>query len=398
MTGDSAHQPLARLWTANYTKAWVANFLVFFACMVMQPLFPVYLSTEFGADKDTIGMVLAGYSVLAVLARPVSGYLVDSFPRVTVLHISFVLFFIGMGGYLLAGSLLLFALVRTLHGIPFGACTVVTNTVAVDSLPYSRRAEGIGYYGLSNNLAMAIAPSVGVAIYGWWADFEWLLWLGFAVAFAAVVLTSTVRLPRRKRPLERKRLTLNGFFYLRGWSPAIAVACSAFAYGVMSTFVAIYGLEKLGITQGVGLFFLLFAVGLISSRIVGGRSLRQGRIIRNGIVGMGFCSAGYIVFAAVPHELGFYGSALLCGMGNGHMFPAVQNMFMGMCSRDERGVASSTTLVAWDIGLSIGTLMGGIVVVGAGYTAAFGMGALVNFLGALFFVFHSCPDYLRKRL
>lgn len=390
-------QPLAKLWTTNYTKAWVANFLIFFSCMVMQPLFPVYLSTEFGADKDTIGLVLAGYSVLAVFARPVSGYLTDSYPRLTVMLVSVVLFFVLMGSYLLAGTLVLFAIVRTLHGIPFGAATVVTNTVAVDSLVYSRRAEGIGYYGLSNNLAMALAPSVGVAIYGYWANFDLLLWLGFIVAGAAVVLTAGMRLPRRKRPLPRKPLRLSGLFYTRGWSPAVAVACSAFAYGVMSTFVAIYGLEVLGITQGVGTFFLLFAVGLISSRIVGGRTLRQGKIIRNGIVGMSFCVAGYTAFALLGNEVGFYGSALLCGMGNGHMFPAVQNMFMGMCTRDERGVAGSTTLVAWDVGLSIGTMMGGVVVAAAGYFAAFGMGAVVNLLGALLFVVHSCPDYLRKK-
>lgn len=186
----------------------------------MQPLFPVYLSTEFGADKDTIGLVLAGYSVMAVMARPISGYLTDSYPRLTVLLISFAVFFVLMGGYLLAGSLMLFAIVRTLHGIPFGAATVVTNTVAVDSLPYSRRAEGIGYYGLSNNLAMALAPSVGVAIYGYWADFDLLLWLGFIVAGIALGLTLTVRLPRRKRPLQRKPFRLSGLFYTRGRSPA----------------------------------------------------------------------------------------------------------------------------------------------------------------------------------
>ena len=60
--------------------------------MVMTPLFPVYLSSEFGADKDTIGWVLAGYSITAVLARFVSGWLVDSFPRMVVLVVSYLLF------------------------------------------------------------------------------------------------------------------------------------------------------------------------------------------------------------------------------------------------------------------------------------------------------------------
>ena len=165
MDTPGAELPKSRLWTANYTRAWVANFLLFFSFMVMTPLFPVYLSAEFGADKDTIGWVLAGYSITAVLARFVSGWLVDSFPRMVVLVSSFVLFALCTGAYLLAGSLLAFAVVRTLHGIPFGAATVANSTVAVDSLPFSRRAEGIGYYGLSNNVATALSPMLALALY-----------------------------------------------------------------------------------------------------------------------------------------------------------------------------------------------------------------------------------------
>jgi hypothetical protein len=42
---------------------------------------------------------------------------------------------------------------------------VANSTSAIDVLPSSRRAEGIGYYGLSNNLATSIAPTVGLLIY-----------------------------------------------------------------------------------------------------------------------------------------------------------------------------------------------------------------------------------------
>ena len=59
----------------------------------------------------------------------------------------------------------MFTVVRTLHGAPFGALTVANSTVAIDVLPSSRRTEGIGYYGLSNNLAMALAPTIGIWLY-----------------------------------------------------------------------------------------------------------------------------------------------------------------------------------------------------------------------------------------
>lgn len=398
MSDSPSEQLQSRLWNVNYTKAWVTNFLLFFSFMVMTPLFPVYLSREFGADKDTIGLVLAGYSVTAIFARLFSGYLVDSFSRRTVLVVSYALFFVLMGAYMLAGSLLLFAVVRTLHGAPFGATTVANSTVAVDALPFSRRAEGIGYYGLSNNVATAIAPSIGLFIYGLWADFDLLLWLGVGLAAAGALVSWTMRLPRRPRPLKRKPFTLKGLIFWRGWSPGMAVVCFAFAYGTVSTYIALYGVEMLGISQGIGFYFLLFSAGLILSRLVGTRTLRQGKIVQNGVVGtlLGVC--GYLVFALLHNEWGFYGSAFICGLGNGHMFPAVQNMFMGMCTKEQRGTANSTLLVAWDVGAGIGTLVGGIVADSLGYYAAFHLAAAVNICGALLFMLHSCRDFLRHRI
>ena len=76
----------------------------------------------------------------------------------------------------------MFAIVRTLHGIPFGATTVVNSTAAIDVLPSERRNEGIGYYGLSNNLAMAIAPSIGIYIYHATGNFMILFWLSLVLA------------------------------------------------------------------------------------------------------------------------------------------------------------------------------------------------------------------------
>ena len=118
--------------------------MLYFSFMVLTPLLPLYLSEAFGADKDTIGLVLSGYAVTALLIRPFSGYFVDSFPRKTVLLLFYGLFALLFGGYLIAGSLLLFGVVRTLHGAPMGAATVANSTVAIDVLPSSRRAEGIG--------------------------------------------------------------------------------------------------------------------------------------------------------------------------------------------------------------------------------------------------------------
>ena len=154
-------------------------------------------------------------------------------------------------------------------------------------------------------------------------------------------------------------------------------------------------MEELGAAHGTGLFFLLFSTGLILSRLVGGRTLRQGRIVQNAVVGVCFGMVGYSLFAGVHAEWAMYVSALICGLGNGHFFPAVQNMFINMCSKDERGTANSTLFVSWDIGAGIGTLLGGVLAENYGFGSAFWVAALVNLTGAVFFMFYACLAYRR---
>jgi MFS family permease len=180
-----------KLWNRNYCKVMAANFTLFFAFYVLTPLLPLYLSEHFGATKDVIGLVLSGYTITALLFRPFSGYVVDSFPRKTVLMVAFGGFAIFFAGYLAASTLLMFTIVRTMHGGPFGALTVANSTVAIDVLPSSRRTEGIGYYGLSNNLAMAIAPTIGIFIYQLTNSFEFLFWLALIVACLGWGIDST---------------------------------------------------------------------------------------------------------------------------------------------------------------------------------------------------------------
>lgn len=83
-----------KLWNRNYLRVWTANFLLYFSFMLLTPLFPLYLSETFDADKQMIGIVLSGYTLTALIIRPFSGYMVDSFPRKKVLLTSFFLFFI----------------------------------------------------------------------------------------------------------------------------------------------------------------------------------------------------------------------------------------------------------------------------------------------------------------
>ncbi len=400
-----------RLWNRNYCKVMVANFSLFFAFYVLTPLLPLYLSEHFGATKDVIGLVLSGYTITALLFRPFSGYFVDSFPRKTVLMICFGAFSIFFAGYLAASSLLLFTIVRTLHGGPFGALTVANSTVAIDVLPSSRRTEGIGYYGLSNNLAMAIAPTIGIFIYKYTDSFELLFWLALVVACMGWIVDATVELPVKEIVKNKSKISLDRFFLVRGWLLGVNMVAFGFCFGVLSNYLAIYGKEVMGITGGTGTYFMLCSVGLILSRLQGGKALRNGRVTHNAGEGMLISLVGYTLFIAAPTVaslftindslftlFGYYGSALLIGLGNGHMWPAFQNMTINVAENNQRGTANSTILISWDIGMGLGILLGGIISEILSYSVAFWTVAVVNLAGVLLYFLATKAFFLERNL
>ena len=387
-----------KLWNSNYTKVWIANFMIFFSFMLLAPMLPLYMSDTFDANKDIIGIVLSGYTLTALLIRPFSGFLVDSFPRKKVLLICYFLFFIFFAGYLAAGTLLIFAIVRTLHGAPFGATTVSNSTVAIDVLHPSRRAEGIGYYGLSNNIASAIGPSVAIWIHEVTGSYDLIFLLSLLFAGIGFAINSTLKLKPRDIVQDKPKLSFDRFFLVKGWSEALAMVCYAFSYGVIATYIAIYSKEELGITGGSGVYFILLSAGLIMSRLIGNRTLREGKIVRNASLGICVSVVGYLVFAALHNPVGFYASALIIGLGNGHMWPAFQTMFINLAPHTQRGTANSSILISWDIGVGLGILVGGVFVEHFGYHSAFWAAWILNAVGVIFYFAYVRNNYLKNRL
>jgi predicted MFS family arabinose efflux permease len=184
-----------------------------------------------------------------------------------------------------------------------------------------------------------------------------------------------------------------------------------FSFGVLSNYLAIYGKQVLGITGGTGAWFMLCSVGLILSRLQGGKSLREGKLTQNAAEGMVISLVGYTLFILMPTlshifhltssiflHFGYYGSALLIGLGNGHLWPAFQNMMISVAHHNERGTANSTILVSWDFGMGLGILVGGIIAELLGYSTAFWTVALINLAGVTLYFVRTRQFFVARRL
>ena len=152
---------------------------------------------------------------------------------------------------------------------------------------------------------------------------------------------------------------------------------------------------------------MLCSVGLILSRLQGSKALRKGLVTHNAGMGILTSLVGYTLFITIPTLMptshtaimtGYYASALLIGLGNGHLWPAFQNMTINVADNSQRGTANSTILVSWDIGIGLGILAGGIVAEHLGYGAAFWTVAAVNVIGTLLYFLRTKHFFLQRNL
>ena len=228
-------------------------------------------------------------------------------------------------------------------------------------------------------------------------SYQVLFSLAILISGLAFYCNYTVKLTSRP-PAKRPPLSLDRFILLKAWRQGVCIGCFGFAYGIISTYIAIYGKEELNITGGTGLFFMLLSIGLILSRLLGGRTLRQGKITQNATVGVLISLIGYILFATLRNYWGYYGAAFIIGLGNGHLFPAFQTMFLNLATNDQRGTANSTLYVSWDSGAGLGVLLGGMVSEHWGYHAAFGLMCLANAFGVSFYLLRAKAYFLNHKL
>ncbi|HML63223.1 MAG TPA: MFS transporter [Dysgonomonas sp.] len=345
----------AKLWSLSYLNVCLANFLMACSFNLLMPSIPLYITEQMGVPQSQTGIVLASYAIALMFVRPFSGFIVDLYSRKKILLIAFSCYVLIFFGYFWATTVLLFIVVRFIHGITWGLSTVSSSTLAIDVVPSERRAEGIGYYGTFMNVAMAIGPFIAIHIYNH-SGFDVLLWCAIAMGALGIITVSLIKAPIKTK-VERQKISFDRFFLIKGWPIFLNQLLPCFAWGTIGPFVAQYG-KGIGIPNA-GIFFLFWAGGIIASRVFAGKLVDKGKIHEVNVSAMAIVAIAFLVFALVHNIYAFCISGLFIGVGFGMMFPALQTLYINLAENNQRGTANSTYLIGFDLGLALGMLVGG---------------------------------------
>ena len=394
-----------KLVTSSYCFILAANFLLYFGFWLLIPVLPFYLSEVFSAGNSTIGIILSCYTVAALCIRPFSGYFLDSFARKPLYLMAYFIFMTMFAGYIIAGSLTLFIMFRIIQGVSFGMVTVGGNTVVIDIMPSSRRGEGLGYYGLSNNIAMAVGPMSGLFLHDAGMSFTTIFCCSLGSCMAGFGCASLVKTPY-KPPVRREPISLDRFILLKGIPAGISLLLLSIPYGMTTNYVAMYA-KQIGINATTGFFFTFMAIGMSISRIFSGKIVDRGKITQVISAGLYLVVFSFFLLSACVYLISwnnmvctivFFSVALLLGVGFGIMFPAYNTLFVNLAPNSQRGTATSTYLTSWDVGIGIGMLTGGYIAEVSTFDKAYLFGACLTIVSMLYFNGKVAPNYHKNKL
>ena len=412
-TPTNSENAIPRLWTGSFIAACTGNFLLFFAFYLLLPILPLYLIEAFNTSRSMVGVILSCYTIAALVIRPFSGFILDRFRRKPIYLVAYITFILVFIGYAEATFIGLFIAMRILHGLTFGLVTTASNTIIVDIMPSERRGEGLGYFGVANNLAMATGPMISLFLIENYS-ITFIFYFAVCVGVVGFCFANMIRMPKKlQSPIIAEEITpvnyhsYDRFFLMKGLRAGFCLLLLAIPYGMTTSYVSIYG-KELGIQSGMGIFFSLMAVGLIGSRLFSGKLVDKGYLTNVISWGAFICSISFFILSSLKQSglicevlpsIGFYLVPFLLGVGYGMMFPAYNTLFVNLAPHNRRATASSTYLTSWDVGIGIGLISGGkIADTTGGLPVAYLVGAIAATVSFLFFIKIAAPHFLRNKL
>jgi len=266
------------------------------------------------------------------------------------------------------------------HGIFWSGLLSASAAYITDIVPARRRAEGISYWGLSNILAIAVAPQAGFAMYarGWGFVCAGTVALNLLMAVIAWCLPPDVRPPRGVRvehgPFVEWHvllLSLTLFLY-------------SFGYGSITSFGALYA-DANGVVPK-SIFFTAFALTVLVTRPISGPLSDRIGHRRVFLPCLGLIVVGLAMLALDGSRRGLISAAVVFGTGLGSAYPAYAAYVMHHVDDVRRGAAFGSILAAFDTGIGTGSVVTGWIAERWGLRTAYAMAALLATLALPYFL------------
>jgi MFS family permease len=368
-----------RLFTPRFFLMCGFTFTVFLSAFQLLPTAPFRI-LALGGSEFVAGLFLGFLTYASAFSAPFTGALADRFGKRRVLLVASVAIAGFSTAYAFISSVPLMLSLVIVHGVFWSGLLTASGAYLADIIPPHRRGEGIGYYGFSTLLAIALAPSIGLFLFefGWSAVCLSAGALNVAMAVIAWCMRESHHGAAHDGPLFGAHV-----FEWRVAVASITLFLYSFGYGGVTSFVALYATAN-HVTPG--LFFTVFATATMCTRPISGRLGDRLGHVRVFIPCLALIVVGYALLAVGGTRPWMLASALIFGVGFGSAYPMYAAYVLQHVDTRRRGAAFGGIVAAFDTGIGTGSIAMGWLVDRFGFRSAYGAAACLAALSIPYFL------------
>ncbi|GBG55360.1 MFS transporter [Sporomusaceae bacterium FL31] len=383
------------LWTRSFVSVTLVNFLICANTFMLMATLPIFVQ-HIGGSKMLAGIIGGMLTLTGFATRPFFGGLLDKKGRKLILLAGIVLLLAVTALYHATTSMVMIFILRIIQGLGWSAASTSTSTIAADLVPVARRSEGMGYFGVSSSLAMAIGPALGLYLV---EQFSYSSLYAVATIFVALSLIISISSSYLNRDSVSKQpgkdFGKSKLIEKTALEPSILIFLISTTYAGIVTFIPSYAAYK-GI-EGIGSFFIVYAFALLMTRAFSGKAADRIGTTKVVVPGMVLLIVALIILMEAYSLNLFLAAAVLYGLGFGSIQPVLNALVITLAPAERRGTANATFLAGLDMGVGLGAIGWGAVAQQLGFIHVYSLSAFLIVLALAYYyivVQKNCEEQL----
>lgn len=377
MSTVSNKQANNKLWTSNYIVILIANALGFLGFNMATAGTPAYLSV-LGAENTITGMVTTLAAVAALSVRPLAGYLLSRTSAKTISVVGLLLMSLSTLILLPYNNYLSILIIRLTQGLGWGLASTGCSSIIAQTTPDARLSEGIGFSGAISSITTAVAPIIAIISLEKANGTTMMICIGIILLFS-VALTFKLHLEDKAQLINSGTKARIRFFEAKALLPGLIIFFITVCYSPIITFVV--PASKANGLSNVTLFYVFYAIATIIVRPITGIFVDRHGYQIPAFISMISAFGSLLLMSAAHTELLLCLTGVFSGLSTGIGMNTLQTMALNRVPTGKKGLAMSTFLFGFDMGMAVGAMLAGIISKTLGYSPMFTAFAILPIVG-----------------
>ncbi len=328
----------------------------------------VGLLAEVSSDLDisisTAGALISAFAISFAICTPVLTAIFSRFSKYPLIISLIGVFIAGNIITALSASYALLLVSRIITALVTGVLIALAMAVASEAVSAEKRGTAISIIFMGFTIASVVGVPLGTYI-GQWGGWQWAFWFTTLLGIITLI-TNSIILPKGLKGIQssiKKQIGL-----LTNWRVIIAFFIPVLSIGAtytVYTYLTPLMQEVLSIPHRyISLVFLLYGVVSVLSTLIGGRLATH-----NGIKKLRYV---FLIQAIILASLYFTSNSMIAGLISISfialivytMNSTMQLYFMDLANKHfpaAKDLASSLTPVSINVGIALGSALGGVV-------------------------------------